>query len=77
MFHCRHTTMQLMVQIITLVNQGYPIVAIEAAFGIQARTARDWVGAAERQSGTLQQHLVQQPRELSQVQADELGVPAV
>jgi transposase-like protein len=73
-FHRRHTAMRLMVQIITLVSYGCPIVAIEAAFGIQARTVRDWVVAAGRQSAALQQHLVQQPQDVGQVQADELRV---
>jgi len=70
----RHAAMRLMVQIITLVSYGCPIVAIEAAFGIQARTVRDWVAAAGRQSAAVQQQLVQQPRDLGQVQADELRV---
>lgn len=74
MFHRRHTAMRLMIQIITLVSYGCPISAIEAAFAIQARTVRSWVRAAGRQSAAVQQLLVQQPRELGQVQADELRV---
>jgi transposase-like protein len=73
-FHRRHTAMQRMVQIITLVSYGCPIPAIEAAFGIQARSVRAWVAAAGRQSAAVQHHLVQQPQELGQVQADELRV---
>ena len=48
--------------------------AIETAFGIQARTVRNWVAAAGRQMAAVQQQLVQQPPELGQVQADELRV---
>src|SRR5262249_47700466 len=73
-FHRRHTAMRLMVQIITLVSYGCPIVAIEAALGIQARTVRGWVVAAGPQSAALQQHLVQQPQDVGQGQADELRV---
>jgi transposase-like protein len=73
-FHRRHTAMQLIVEIVTLVSYGCPVVAIQAAFGIQARTVRDWVAAAGRQSAAVQQALVQQPQELGQVQADELRV---
>jgi len=61
LFHRRHTAMRLMVQIITLASYGCPALAIEAAFGIQARTVRDWVAAASGQSAAVQQQLVQQP----------------
>lgn len=74
MFHRRHIAMQLIVQIVILVSHGCPIPAIEAAFGIQARTVREWIAAAGRQSEAVQQALVQQPQELGQVQADELRV---
>lgn len=77
LFHRPHTAMRLMVQIITLLSYGCPIVAIEAAFGIQARTVHEWVAAASGQSAAVQQHLVQQPRALGQVQADELRVRSV
>jgi transposase-like protein len=74
MFHRRHTAMHLIVQIVTLVSYGCPVAAIEAAFGIQARTVRAWVAAAGSQSAAVQQALVQQPQPLGQVQADELRV---
>jgi hypothetical protein len=74
LFHRRHTAMRLIVQIVTLVSYGCPIPAIEAAFGFQARTVREWVAAAGRQSAAVQQALVQQPQEVGQVQADELRV---
>jgi transposase-like protein len=77
MFHRRRTLMRLIEQVVTLVSYGCPIVAIEAAFGLQARTVRGWVAAAGRQSAAVQQHLVQQPQDLGQVQADELRVRIV
>ena len=73
-FHRRSTAIEVIVQVVTLVSFGCPIPAIEAAFGLQARTVRDWVRAAGRHCQGVQQHLVQQPHELGQVQADELRV---
>jgi transposase-like protein len=74
LFNRRHTAMRLMAQIITLVSYGCPIPAIEATFGVQARTVREWAAAAGRQSAAVQQHVVQQSQELGHVQADELRV---
>ncbi len=55
--------MYLIVQALTLVSYGCPIGAIEAAFGLQARTVRGWVAAAGRQSAAVRHHLVQQPQD--------------
>ncbi len=63
-----------MTQVLTLVGHGCPIPAIEAAFGLQSRTVRDWVTAAGQHTQALQAHLVEQPRDLQQVQADEIRV---
>jgi transposase-like protein len=73
-FHRRSSAIELIVQVVTLVSYGCPIPAIEAAFGLQARTVREWVRAAGRQSERVQQHLVHRPQDLGQVQADELRV---
>ena len=70
----RSTAIEVIVQVVTLVSYGCPIPAIEAAFGLQARTGREWVRASGRQCEGVQQHLVVQPQELGQVQADELRV---
>lgn len=72
--HRRSTAIEVIVQVVTLVSYGCPIPAIEAAFGVQARTVREWVRASGRQCEGVQQHLVVQPQELGQVQADELRV---
>jgi transposase-like protein len=72
--HRRSTATEVMVQVVTLVSFGCPIPAIEAAFGLQARTVREWVAASGRQCEGVQQHLVQRPQDLGQVQADELRV---
>ncbi len=72
-FYRRRTPEQLMTQVITLVGHGCPIPAIEAAFGLQPRTVRAWV-AARQHTQAIQAHLVEQPCDLHQVQADEIRV---
>jgi transposase-like protein len=73
-FYRRRTPERLMTQVITLVGHGCPIPAIEAAFGLQPRTVRDWVAASGQHTQAIQAHLVEQPRDLQQVQADEIRV---
>ena len=63
-FYRRRTPEPLMTHVITLVAHGCPIVAIEAAFGLQARTVRDWIAAAGQHTQAIQQALVEQPRDL-------------
>ena len=63
-----------MTQVLTLVAHGCPIPAIEAAFGLQPRTVQAWVAVAGQHAQGLQQALVEQPRDLQQVQADEIRV---
>ncbi len=70
----RRTAETLVTQVITLVAHGCPPAAIEAAFGLQPRTVRAWVTAAGQHSQAIQAHLVEQPRDLQQVQADEIRV---
>ncbi len=73
-FYRRRTPEERMTQVITLVAHGCPIPAIEATFGLQARTVRDWVTAAGQHAQTLQQQRVEQPLDLQHVQADEIRV---
>jgi transposase-like protein len=70
----RRTSETLMTQVLTLVAHGCPIPAIEVTFGLQARTVRAWVAAAGHHAQGIQQTLVEQPRDLQQVQADEIRV---
>jgi len=60
--------------VLTLIAHGCPVPAITAAFGFQARTVRHWVERAGSHCETVHDSLVAQPRELGQVQADELRV---
>jgi transposase-like protein len=73
-FYRRRSAEPLMTQVLTLVAHGCPIAAIEAAFDLQARTVRDWIAAAGQHAQAIQEQLVEQPRDLQQVQADEIRV---
>lgn len=60
--------------VMTLLAHGCPIQAIVAAFGFDERTVAAWGTRAGRQGQAVQEHLVEQPRDLGQVQADEIRV---
>jgi transposase-like protein len=70
----RRTPEALVTQVITLLAHGWPPVAIEAAFGLQRRTVREWVRASGQHSQAIQAALVEQPLDLEHVQADELRI---
>jgi len=61
-------------QMITLLAYGCPIAAIVAAFGLDERTVASWQRRAGEHCQQVHEHLVQQPRDLGQVQADEIRV---
>lgn len=71
-YRCR-TAPEFITLALTLVAHGCPPLAIEAAFGVQARTVRAWIAAAGHHCEQVHQHQVQ-PQALGQVQADELRV---
>lgn len=73
-FYRRRTDAETITRVVTLVGHGCPIPAIEAAFGFQAQTVREWVEASGTHAEAVHQALVVQPRELVQVQADEIHV---
>jgi hypothetical protein len=58
--------------VVTLIGNGCPIPAIEAAFGFQAQTVREWVEASGEHCEQVHHEKVVQPRELEHVQADEI-----
>lgn len=60
--------------VITLLAHGCPLQAIVAAYGLDERTVANWLARAGAQSQAVHEHLVEQPRDLGQVQADELRV---
>ncbi len=73
-FYRRHTDAATITLILTLLAHGCPIAAVVVAFGVQRQTVSDWLDAAGRQCAAVHQQLVCQPRDLGQVQADELRV---
>src|SRR5438067_13774486 len=58
----------------SLLAHGCPVAAIVAAFGFDERTVADWCARSGRQGQAVQECLVEQPRDLGQVQADEIRV---
>lgn len=73
-FHRRRTDEALIILVITLVSWGCPLVALEHAFGLQPQTVRDWLEAAGVHAEAVHHEQVVQPRDLGQVQADEVRV---
>lgn len=67
---------ELVTQVITLLAHGCPLQAIVAAFGLDERTVANWQARAGQHSQQVHEHLVEQPRDLEHVQADEIRVKA-
>src|SRR5919201_4278526 len=68
------TSAKTVVLVVTLLAHGCPVQAIVAAFGFDERTVAAWWARSGRQGQTVHEYLVEQPRDLGQVQADELRV---
>jgi transposase-like protein len=60
--------------VVTLMAHGCPLQAIVVAFRVDERTVAAWVRRAGVQGQAVQEHLVEHPRDLGQVQADEIRV---
>lgn len=73
-FYRRRTDEETITHVVTLVGHGCLVPAIEAAFGFQAQTVRDWIDAAGAHGEAVHLCEVVQPRDLQQVQADEVHV---
>ena len=74
-FYRRRTPEATIVLVMTLVAHGCPIAAIEAAFGLRRRTVQGWVDAVGGPCERIHRHLIlDRPRDLEHVQADELRV---
>jgi transposase-like protein len=58
--------------VVTLVGNGCPLPAIQAAFGFQVQTVREWVDASGAHCEGVHHAQVAQPRDLMHVQADEI-----
>jgi transposase-like protein len=72
-FRCRSDE-DIITRVVTLVSHGCPVPAIEAAYGFQAQTVRDWVDAGGAHAEAVHHAEVLRPRDLVQVQADEIHV---
>jgi len=73
-FYRLRTSAETVVIIVTLLAHGCPLHAIVAAFGFDERTIADWWARSGRQGQAVHESLVEQPRDLGQVQADALRV---
>jgi len=73
-FYRLRTAAETVSLVVTLLAHGCPVQAIVAAFGVDERTVADWWARSGRQGQAVQEYLVAQPRDLGQVQADELRV---
>jgi len=68
------TAAETVTLVVTLLAHGCPPQAIVAAFGFDERTVASWMARGGVQGQAVQEHLVEQPRDLGQVQADEIRV---
>lgn len=73
-FYRLRTAEETVSMVVTLLAHGCPLQAIVVAFVIDERTVQAWQARAGAQCQRVQEHLVEQPRDLGQVQADELWV---
>ena len=71
-----HKSHDQVVIVSTLLAHGCPPQAIVAAFGWDERTVADLEARVGQHCQQIHQHLVQRPRDLGQVQADEIRVKA-
>jgi len=74
-YRLRHS-LDTVALVITLLAHGCPLQAIVAAFGLDERTVKNWQERAGQQCQAVHEALVQVPRDLEQVQADEIRVKA-
>jgi transposase-like protein/IS1 family transposase len=73
-FYRLRTPAETVSLVLTLMAHGCPLQAIVVAFGFDERTVAAWFARAGRQAQAVQAHVVEQPRDLGQVQADEIRV---
>src|SRR5262245_18544604 len=73
-FYRLRTSAETVVTVVTLLAHGCPVQAIVAAFGFDECSIAAWWARSGRQGQAVHEYLVEQPRDLGQVQADELRV---
>ncbi|MBU0496294.1 MAG: DDE-type integrase/transposase/recombinase [Chloroflexi bacterium] len=74
MFYRLRTAKDVVVIVLTLLAFGCPVQAIVMAFGLDERTVVSWQERGGQHCHQVHQHWVVQPRDLGQVQADEIRV---
>jgi transposase-like protein/IS1 family transposase len=73
-FYRLRTSAETVSLVLTLLAHGCPLQAIVIAFGFDERTVADWGARAGVHGQAVQEHVVEQPRDLGHVQADEIRV---
>src|SRR5215203_7562306 len=73
-FYRLRTSAETVALVVTLLAHGCPVQAIVAAFGFDERTIAAWWARSGRQGQAVHEYLVEHPRDLGQVQADEIRV---
>ena len=73
-FYRLRTSAELVVTVVPLLAHGCPLQAIVAAFRLDERTVAAWWARAGQQGQAVQEYVVEQPRDLGHVQADEIRV---
>ena len=68
------TSSETVTRVVTLRAHGCPLQAMVVACGIDERTVAAWLRRAGVQGQAIQEHVVERPRALGQVQADEIRV---
>jgi len=71
-FYRLRTAQDVVVMVVTLLAHGCPLQAIVAAFGLDERTVLSWQARSGEHCQRVHEHLVEQARDLGQVQADEI-----
>ena len=73
-FYRLRTAKDIVVIVVTLLANGCPTQAIVVAFGLDERTVQSWQSRSGKHCQQVHEHLIEQPRDLGQVQADEIRV---
>src|SRR3989475_718442 len=73
-FYRLRTSAETVSLVVTLLAHGCPLQAIVVAFGYDAWTGAGWGARGGAQGQAVREHLVAHPRDLGQVQADEIRV---
>lgn len=73
-FYRLRTATELVVLVLKLLSRGCPIQAIVFAFDLDERTVTEWQARGGAHCQAVHEQLVEQPRELGEVQLDEIRV---